>query len=204
MPRQLFSKIISPRLVGLSGTFCSGKDTAANYLVKHKGFMHVSTGDVLRSVATHQGKNHDRTTLIELGVKLRSEYGSLGALVLKGIEQWQDQKDIFTGGLVVSGLRVVAEAQEIKDQNGILLFIDAPAEVRYNRMKERAKKEGRTIDLVDINNLEDFEAHERTELLGLGGPERPNLRAVESISDFVIQNNIPKDQYLETIDQVVA
>ncbi len=81
----VFDNYPSSKLVGLSGTLGAGKDTAAQYLVAKHGFMHVSTGDVLRSEATRQGRNHKRATLIEIGVELREKYCSAGALVLKGI-----------------------------------------------------------------------------------------------------------------------
>lgn len=198
-----FNKDESPRLIGISGTFASGKDTAAKYLVEEKNFMFVSTGDVLRAVADKEGLSHDRATLIEISVRMRKEYGSLGALVLKGIEQWKEQRDKYSGGLVVSGLRIIAESQEIKNQNGLLLFIDAPDAVRYERMKQRAITEGRTIELENVNNLEEFIQSEVTEMQGLGGEERPNILGVKNIADVVIQNDGSVDQYIEKLNNAI-
>ena len=38
-------------IIGLSGTFASGKDTLAHHLVQVYNFMHISTGDMVRAVA---------------------------------------------------------------------------------------------------------------------------------------------------------
>lgn len=198
-----FNKFNPPRLIGISGTFASGKDTAARYLVEVKGFMHLSTGDLLRAEADKTNIGHDRATLIEISVKLRKDYGSLGALVLKGIDNWKNNRNNFPGGLVVSGLRIMAESEEIKNQNGLLLFIDAPDDVRYQRMKSRAKSEGRIVELENINNLEDFIQSEVQEMQGLGGEERPNILGVKNIADCVIQNNHGLVEFYNKIDHAI-
>lgn len=200
---KVFAKNAGAKLAGISGTFCSGKDTGSRHL-EERGFMHVSTGDILRAEATRQGRDHERPTLIEIAVELNRQYGSLGARVLKGIEQWEERREHFLGGLVVSGLRVLGEAEEIHTQNGTLLFTDAPVQIRYERAKTRAIEEGRTVELADIGSLEDFIESERVELEGLGGPERPNLRAVETIADVVIQNVGTKAEYFQNLNSALA
>ncbi|MGH7234521.1 MAG: AAA family ATPase [Candidatus Saccharimonadales bacterium] len=189
----VFEKHLNSKLVGLSGTFYAGKDTAADYLEKHFGFMHVSTGDVLREEADSQGKDHKRDTLIEIGVELRKLYGSLGALVIRGIEKWERQRESYPGGLVVSGLRLVGESMEIKNQHGKLLFIDAPVGVRYERAKESTSAGKNKHDLP--GSLEQFIESERAELEGIGGVERPNLRGVQAIADETILNDSGLDDY---------
>lgn len=200
---SVFSKATSPKLAGIGGTFCSGKDTGSRYL-EERGFMHVSCGDILRAEATRQGRDHERPTLVEIGVELNRQYGSLGARVLKGIERWEESRDQFLGGLVVSGLRVVGEAEEIQFQKGTLIFTDAPVRTRYERAKARAIEEGRTVELGGVGSVEDFIESERAELEGLGGPERPNLRGVEAIADAVIQNVGTRAEYFQNLDRVLG
>lgn len=200
---NVFDKYPSSKLVGISGTFCAGKDTAANHLVDEYSFMHVSTGDVLRAKAAEHGRDiTDRNTLIEVGVEPRKRYGGLGALVIIAIEQWESDKDNFLGGLVVSGLRLLGESEEIQKQNGRLVFVDAPEEVRYKRLKDRARM-GDAVHFVPTT-FDEFVASEQSELHGLGGPERPNLRAVERISDIIIQNNGTQTQYLYELDETLG
>ncbi len=189
----VFDKYKESRLVGLSGTFYAGKDTAADFLVGNYDFMHASTGDILRQEADLRGKDHQRNTLIEIGVELRKEYGSLGALVIKAIEQWERERGKYPGGLVVSGLRLVDESLEISNQHGKLLFIDAPVELRFERAKESTRQGKNKHDLP--NNLESFIEAEKIELEGLGGKERPNLRGVQAISYMTIWNNGTLEEY---------
>jgi dephospho-CoA kinase len=178
-------------LIGLSGTLGAGKDTLAEHLVLKYAFLHVSTGDVLRAEASARGLDPtNRPTLIEIGVELRSIHG-MGALSLKGLEQWQDRRDEFIGGLVVSGLRSLGEAEGIREQNGKLTFIDGPTEVRYKNIEERGRAEG------TFSTYEDFIYYEYRELNGLFGPDSPNLRAVQGIADVQIWNpGVSKEEYL--------
>ncbi len=99
------------------------------------------------------------------------------------------------GGLVVSVLRIVGETQEIKKQRGTLVFVDAPVEMRYERIRQRGR------DLEAAISFEDFVSHEKIELDGLGGPDRPHLRAVEAISDLVIQNNGSEEEFVFALEQ---
>ena len=170
------------QLIGVSGTLCAGKDTAARYLADRYGYMHVSTGDVLRSEATRQGKDHERVTLIEIAVQLRKAQGNMGALIHAALHQWRAKQADFPDGLVISGLRVLAEAEELKRLGGILLFLDAPVVMRYERLRQRHR------DGEMIRNLQDFIAYEQTEMDGSGGSERPYLRGISSIADIVLQN----------------
>ncbi|HET9098696.1 MAG TPA: AAA family ATPase [Candidatus Saccharimonadales bacterium] len=192
---SVFHRETSSQLVGLTGTLNAGKDTAANHLVNNHGFMHVSSGDVLRAEAKRQGLPNDRNTLIEIGVRLRKEYGNVGALVIKGVEQWQEQKEAYLGGLVVSGLRILGEAQEVHAQGGKLVFIDAPVEERYRRMVARQR------DAEAEKTLEEFMEHERYELEGLGGSDRPHLRAIQAISDIRLDNSGLPELFIASLDE---
>lgn len=173
---------IPGRLIGISGTNGAGKDTAAQFLVG-RGYMHVSTGDILRAEATERGLDHERSTLIELAKTLGQEQNNPHALVAMGIEAWHNNRAEYLGGLVMSGLRILGEAEEFKRRGGQLLFIDAPVEERYRRIQGRGRgaEAGRS--------LEEFAAHDRIEYQGLGGPQWPNLQAIKDMSDFVIVND---------------
>ena len=63
------------RIMGLAGTFASGKDTLADYLVAHKNFYHVSTGDIIREESMKLHGSTDRVYLREVANQMRSERG---------------------------------------------------------------------------------------------------------------------------------
>lgn len=187
------------QLVGISGTNHSGKDTAGEYLENHHSFMHVSMSDVLRAEARQQGLDTARPTLIEIGVKLREQYG-LGAVVLRGIEQWQKERNRFVGGLVLSSIRVIGEAEEIKRQGGTLLFVDAPAEIRHKRATDPSRVRGDET----FKTFEEYVEQEKIELEGLGGPNRPNLRAVQAMADATILNNGGVANYVHELEVALS
>lgn len=108
-----FADLDNTKLAGLPGTLGAGKDTGAEHLAQWHGFLHVSTGDILREEARRYGLDTDRNTLIDIGVSLRREYGSQGALIIMAIERWQAQRERYLGGLVVTGMRALGEAEEI-------------------------------------------------------------------------------------------
>jgi len=181
---NIFGEESGSKLIGIAGTLGAGKDTLAEHLVKTKGFLHVSTGDVLRVEATARGLDPThRPTLIEIGIELRATHG-MGALSLKGAEQWQERRDEFAGGLVVSGIRILGEATGIQDQGGTVVFVDGPAEIRYkNIMQKRGRAEG------TFNTYEEFIEYEAKEMYGLLGPDSPNLSAIRGIADVHLWNS---------------
>lgn len=173
----------SARLIGLSGTLGAGKDVYAGHLVDEHGFLHVSTGDLLRDIARQKGLDTERPTLVELGVRLRSEYKSQGALVIKAIEKWHNEAENYPGGLAVSGLRAVGEAQEVIDHSGIICFIDAPREVRYERIVQRQR------DNEAMLTLDTFAARDESEINGDPHDEsHPNLGAIKKMSHHIVMN----------------
>lgn len=179
------------QFVGLSGTQGAGKDECARHLVSKHNFLHVSTGDMLRDVARQEGLDLERLTLTELGVRLRKEYGSQGVLVAKAVEKWHDEADNYPGGVVVSGLRTVGEAQEVIARVGLLLFVDAPVALRHARIV------GRQRDLESLQSLDEFAAHDRIEVEGdPNDPTRPNLAAIRKMAYAVLMNSYDTPQPL--------
>jgi dephospho-CoA kinase len=186
----IFHEQSDSKLVIVSGTNGAGKDTLGDELGDRFGFMHVSFGDILRGEATRQGKDHKRKTLIDIGVKLREKRQTLGAVLLIGIERWREQREQYLGGLVMTGARVVGEAQEGKDQGGTLVFVDAPEEERYRRIAARKR------DAESAQSFEDFHAHDQLELNGVpDDPSRPHLLGIKAIADLRYEN-IDRSEFL--------
>src|SRR5262249_8585448 len=131
--------------------------------------------------------------------KLRQEHG-LGAVVLRGIEQWNEQRDSFLGGLVLSSVRVVGEAEEVQRQLGMLIFVDAPVELRY----ARAIAPGRLRGDETFATLEEYAEQERTELEGLGGPNRPHLKAIQAMSEVTIINDGSVEDYYQMLETILG
>ena len=167
-------------IIGLTGTFSAGKDTAAEYLERQKGFQHISTGDIIREHARARGLPVDRDTLIRLSNEIRAEKGP-------GIFG-QEALARVTGNAVVSGLRNVKEVEFLKSsgQPFLMIAIDAPAEMRWQRAIARRR-------LTDDVTLEKFRVQEEIEA---HNPYGQQIRDVIALAYVVIQNDGgPKDLY---------
>ncbi len=122
-------------IIGLTGSFCAGKDTAAEYLVK-KGFIHYSLSDAIREEADRRGIKKTRENLQKLGNELREKYGN-AVLAERALETFKDQKDY-----VVNSIRHPAEINALRKRPDFFLInIHAPAKLRFERMKARNREE---------------------------------------------------------------
>lgn len=129
-------------IVGLVGQNCAGKDTAAAYFVS-KGFERYSLSDYLRGELETRGTPLTRENLVNLGNELRLSKGP-GFLSEKALELFEEGKNY-----VVVSIRNPAEAQTLR-KNGdfVLVALEAPARVRFERMhaRDRGEKDPQTFE----------------------------------------------------------
>lgn len=165
-----------PKIIGLSGTFASGKDTLAQYFEENFGYKHISTGDIIREEATKRYNDTERETLRKIGNELRAEFGA-GVLVEKALAN-------ATGPLVISGIRSIGEAKTLHEAGGKLVFIDAKPELRYERMKLRQRDKESQI------SFEKFLASEQKENnQDITRDDVPNISALREIADTILDNS---------------
>jgi dephospho-CoA kinase len=170
-----------PKLIGLAGTFASGKYTVSHVLERDFGYTHVSTSEIVRAKARQLHGSIERPVLQETATELRRVLGP-GALVLEGLKHEQP--------LIISGLRSLGEAKEIKSAGGVLVFIDAPIEVRYERMRARDR------DAETELTLDEFAANEQKEWHAGDDDADFNLRDIKAMSDYVIDSTQPLDDFI--------
>lgn len=177
-----------PELIGIAGSFASGKDTVAHALEADYGFTHVSTGDMVREAAMRERGSIERPVLFEVADEHRHRDGA-GVFVVHALEKSRP--------LVITGIRSLGEAKALKQAGGILLFIDAPAKVRYERMQARHR------DAETELTLEQFEANEHKEWHSGETDADFNLRDVKAMADVVMDNVLPlKDFILQAEKQL--
>ena len=167
-------------IIGLSGTFASGKDTLAEWLAQEKGFFHVSTSDILRQEYRNniEASETDRKELFVFANELRQKNGGdfLVQLALKLADNSGQDK------IIISGIRAVDEASCIKKRGGKIIFVDSDVTARYQRAKSRARDQ-------EIKSLEDFIKSEGKENKSSVDSGHQNLSAVKNIANTVIYNN---------------
>lgn len=178
-----------PKLIGIAGSFASGKDTVAHALEADYGFTHVSTGDMVREVAQRERGSVERPVLFEVANEHRHRDGA-GVFVTHALQKPRP--------LVVTGIRSLGEAKALKAEGGALLFIDAPAAIRYERMQARHR------DLETELSLEEFEANEAKEWHAGDDDADFNLRDIKAMSDVVIDNVLPLDEFIAKVEQQLS
>ncbi len=167
-------------IFGLAGTHASGKDTIADLLVDKYGFFHVSTGDIFRDEAMKRYGSIERPVLYKTANEIRNKDGH-GAVSYLALDRYEEVKDSHPNGLVVSGFRALAEAQVIKDAGGTIVFADAATDIRFKRLKDRARVEEGSL------TRQEFDEREAAE----NGKTDPafNILAIKDISGVLITND---------------
>ena len=175
------------KIIGLAGTFASGKDTVGELLSEKHGFMHVSTGDILRAEKKKQYGDTPESLLLRndpFAMKLREERGP-GVLVELAYDEYKDHEKEYPGGLVASGIRSIGEAEMIHKLGGMLIFVDADAKIRYDRAFSRKRDDNDvTVTFDDFQKSEKAESENpRKEKTAIDIPE------MKRMANLVITNN---------------
>lgn len=171
-----------PELIGVSGTFGSGKDVLAHLLEREHGFSHVSTSDLVREEAMRRYGQIERPILRRTAEECRRQNGA-GYFVQLGLDKPRP--------LIFSGIRSLGEMKAIKQAGGLIVFIDAPLEVRYERMVERGRDNEMKISLDEFREREEKEMY--------SGPSDTdfNIREIGKQADVVLDNSATLEQFSE-------
>ena len=168
-----------PHIIGIAGTNGSGKDTLGDLLEQERGYTVVSLSDILREELTRQGKPHTRENLSGLSRQIREAEGD-GVMSRRVIAQ----HGVSENGLCITSVRAPGEAQVIKDAGGSVVWVDADAQTRYQRVAARAH--GRVTDRV---SFEEFMQHDQAEMTPSAQGGGLNMLGVKEIADIHIAND---------------
>lgn len=126
--------------IGISGKMCSGKDTAAQYLIERYGGFRMAFADELKRIAAHlfrvdpvQKDDHTREVLQRMGVAMRDidENVWVNALIreAKDVAEWYGHKYCY-----VPDVRFPNEVQGIVNNYGSVIRLDPSESVRQARV----------------------------------------------------------------------
>ncbi|MFC1501528.1 AAA family ATPase [Elusimicrobiota bacterium] len=170
-------------ILGLTGSYCSGKDTVADYLVNKKGFLHFSLSDELRKELASKNIELTRENLIKYGTNLRKTKGNavLAEMVLKHIP---DDKNS-----IVTSIRHSSEIEKLKtNKNFLLVNVDAPIALRFERMKKRNRP-------GDPDTFEKFVELEKRESQTEGSGQQLKICSEMASSNFINDTKSLEDLY---------
>ena len=176
-------------IIGVTGFFAAGKDTAAEYLME-KGFEHVSLSDIIRDEIRARGEEITIPRLTETGNALRSAHGP-GVLAERALAKLPDTSDA-----VVTSIRHTSEIAALRQRPDFtMVFVDAPIRMRYERSRARARG-------GDPVSFEEFAEAERRQMES-ADPNAQQLGACRDAADVVIQNDATLDALHGAVDALL-
>ena len=168
------------KLIGISGTNGSGKDTIAHMLVDRHNFYFASATEMLGNELTRRNLPHERENKRNLSAEWRREFG-LGVIVDKAVEE---AKAAGKENVVVASLRNSGEVDRVHEFGGTMVWVDSDPKVRYERIKNANR--GR---VEDMKTFEQFLLEQEAEMHPSGDSATLNMATVKERSDLFINND---------------
>lgn len=169
------------KIIGISGTNGSGKDTLGQILSDDYSWLFVSVTNLLRQEVARRGLPNERKYTRMVSAEWREEFG-LGVLVDKAVEEFNKQSKKYKG-LVISSLRNPGEVDEVHKLGGQVVWVDADPKVRYGRIDSRARGP------EDHKTYEQFLEEEKAEMEYGGSANSLHMAGVKEKADIFIENN---------------
>ncbi len=177
-------------ILGITGTIGAGKGTVVEYL-KKKGFIHYAARDFIVEEIKRRGLPVNRDSMTLVANDLRHIYGP--AYIISTLLARAEKSK---GNAVIESVRVVAEAQVLKEHGAVLLAIDSNQKTRY----ERITKRGSETDHIDFDT---FVAQEAREMEN-ENPEKQNISVVMMFADYHIDNKGVVEELHKHIDHLLT
>lgn len=163
-------------IIGVSGRNGAGKGEVVSFLAD-RSFYGLSLSDVIRDELEKQGVEPTRARMLDAGTAMRAEHGP-GALARILIGRLLPDRNY-----AIDSIRHPAEVEALRASgHGFrLVWVEAPLEVRFERMKAR----GRPGDPTDLEAMRALEEREATN----ADSAAQQLDAVRKQADFVVEND---------------
>ena len=176
-------------LIGLMGTIGAGKDVVSDYLVEKYGFQVYRSGDICREIAKERGVEPTRENLQGITNEMYSKHGETFFVdtILKKIEVAGVERAIFNGVRNPIDAKVPMEKL---GKNFKLVLVDAKPEIRFERLKTRARAGFPTT-------LEKFKKHEDKEYALF------NMRETFSLPHKTLNNNSTLEELYSQTEELV-
>ncbi len=177
------------KVIAFVGYPLSGKSTASQ-VARELGLPVVVMGDVVREEAAKRGLQPTDENLGKVARELREKEG-MDAIAKRCIPKIRELLKEH-GVVVVDGIRGVAEIERFKKAFGddfILIAIESPLEVRFERVKMRRRSD-------DVTSIEELKERDRRE-------ESWGLREAMEMADFTVENTGSYQDFVEKIRQIL-
>lgn len=161
-------------IIGVTGNYCSGKDTVAAILQK-MNFYHVSFSDLIREELKKEKKEVTRDNLISKGNELRRKEGA-DVLARRALSKAKDGENY-----VFTSIRSPSEVNKLmKRKDFLLVNVTAPEPVRLKRIVKRDREN-------DPKTLKELRRKEKQE--NSSNPNSQQLQKVAKMAKIVLTND---------------
>ncbi|MBW2997438.1 AAA family ATPase [Candidatus Woesearchaeota archaeon] len=185
-------------IIAVTGPISSGKGKVAEFF-RDKGFVHHSFSAEIRQVAKERGIEVSRETLSKLGHDLRIESPDKSILGQKLLDKIEKEVAKGKKRFVLEGLRDADEVDlfrkhelEKPEMRFILIGVDAPQELRFERMKSR-RRHGEPQTFAEFKEIDD------KEWKGGYGQE---VGKIMKMADYIIQNDSALDDLQKKVEEI--
>jgi len=175
------------KIIGLVGETGSGKDIFCEYVKKRVSSIFIFRFSQPLTEALgiffDDIKKEDQQWLVN---NLRRRFGKniLGEAIKKKV------KNIKKGLIILNGVRMLEEFNMIKNMGGKIIYITAPSELRWQRIRKRGEKKDDSSSYKNFLKLEKAEC----EIL---------IPKMGKRSDFKIENSGSKEDFYKKIKEIL-
>lgn len=179
-------KRLKYKIIGISGSNGSGKDTISLILSELLNYKFISVSQFLRQELLNSGQDFKRENTRKLSNELETKFGK-DYLVNKAVDEFNkiNQSEKYDG-LIISSIRNTNEASRIKSLGGLMIWVDADPKIRYERVKHSLDRNRSSND--DIS-YQEFIKQENEEMVMTENNKNLNSAQVKIICDMVFVNN---------------
>ncbi len=175
-------------VIGIAGEMASGKDTVKEYLKKKYQAEEYRMSDILRYILNRLHIPIERENFTKLSLALRNSFGE--DVLIKTV--FADISGNEEGILVVDGVRRLAEFEYLQKVPGFkFIYLMAPLEVRYKRLKQRDEKDG-----DKLKTITEFKKDHQLET-------EQTILPLKEKADFVVSNDGTLDELYQKIDEIM-
>ncbi len=182
------------KVIGLTGTLSSGKEVVREILEKNTNSYSVVLSSLLKEdILKKQGIKITREIRQNLGNELRKQYGT--DVLVKIAVSFMQKKDF----LIIDGIRNPGEVDFLRESFGDsfkLIAVDAPQQIRFERMSQR-KREGDPATWDDFVKLDERDQ-------GKDEPEYgQQVRKCVEMADMVLQNDGSLEEFQKKVEDTI-
>ena len=178
-------------IIGMTGTIGAGKETLTKSL-REKGFKYFVTSDLLKEELEKRGVEITRKNMQDLGDELREKHGAdvLMKMLLKKVDVNENS--------ILDSIRNPKEAEFLRNHldNFILIAVDAPMEIRFERLKSRGKES-------DPKTWEEFLKVAERDLSDKNNPLGQQVGKCTEIADYVLINDKSLEEFEKKIEELI-